>query len=62
MNKLRGLKVKVYEHLQVGAIIVKLPPSWNDYRKKLMHTIEDFTIKQIKNIYELKRKLPQEKI
>jgi 5-formaminoimidazole-4-carboxamide-1-beta-D-ribofuranosyl 5'-monophosphate synthetase len=33
--------------LQVGAIIAKLPPNWNDYRKKLIHTTEDFTIEQI---------------
>jgi hypothetical protein len=47
VNKLRDLKVIVAENLQVGAIIAKLPPSWNDYRKKLMHTTEDFTIEQI---------------
>uniref|UniRef100_A0A2N9IJF8 CCHC-type domain-containing protein n=1 Tax=Fagus sylvatica TaxID=28930 RepID=A0A2N9IJF8_FAGSY len=47
VNKLRDLKVVVAENLQVGAIIAKLPPSWNDYRKKLMHTTEDFTIEQI---------------
>ena len=38
VNKLRDLKVIVAENLQVGAIIDKLPPSWNGYRKKLMHT------------------------
>jgi hypothetical protein len=47
VNKLRDLKVKVSEPLQVGAIIAKLPPSWNNYRKKLIHTTEDFTIEQI---------------
>uniref|UniRef100_A0A2N9HPB4 Retrovirus-related Pol polyprotein from transposon TNT 1-94-like beta-barrel domain-containing protein n=1 Tax=Fagus sylvatica TaxID=28930 RepID=A0A2N9HPB4_FAGSY len=47
VNKLKDLKVVVAENLQVGAIIAKLPPSWNDYRKKLMHTTEDFTIEQI---------------
>ena len=57
VNKLRDLKVIVAENLQVGAIITKLPPSWNDYRKKLMHTTEDFTIEQIQKHYELKRKL-----
>jgi hypothetical protein len=47
VNKLKDLKVIVAENLQVGAIIAKLPPSWNDYRKKLIHTTEDFTIEQI---------------
>ena len=44
VNKLRDLKVAISETMQVGAIIAKLPPSWNDYRKKLMHTTKDFTI------------------
>jgi hypothetical protein len=47
VNKLWDLKVEVSEPLQVGAIIAKLPPNWNDYRKKLTHTTEDFTIEQI---------------
>ena len=46
VNKLRDLKVAISETMQVGAIIAKLPPSWNDYRKKLTHTTEDFTIEQ----------------
>ena len=33
--------------MQVGAIIAKLPPSWHDYRKKLLHTTESFTLGQI---------------
>ena len=35
VSKLKDLKVDVGEPLQVGAIIVKLPPSRNDYRNKL---------------------------
>ena len=46
VNKLRDLKVAISETMQVGAIIAKLPPSWNDYRKKLTHTTKDFTIEQ----------------
>ena len=46
VNKLRDLKVAVSETMQVGAIIAKLLPNWNDYRKKLTHTTEDFTIEQ----------------
>ena len=46
VNKLRDLKVAISETMQVGAIIAKLLPSWNDYRKKLTHTTEDFTIEQ----------------
>ena len=47
VSKLKDLKVDVGEPLQVGAIIVKLPPSWNDYRKKLLHSSESFTLKQL---------------
>ena len=38
VSKLKDLKVEVPESLQVGGIISKLPPSWNNYRKKLLHT------------------------
>uniref|UniRef100_A0A2N9HK96 CCHC-type domain-containing protein n=1 Tax=Fagus sylvatica TaxID=28930 RepID=A0A2N9HK96_FAGSY len=31
---------KFLELFQVGAIIAKLPPSWNNYRKKLLHMAE----------------------
>ena len=47
VSKLKELKVDISESLQVGAIITKLPPSWNDYKKKLLHTTEDFTLEQI---------------
>jgi hypothetical protein len=36
--------VEVPEALQVGGIIVKLPPSWNEYRKKLLHTTKEFSL------------------
>lgn len=47
VSKLKDIKVDVPEPLQVGAIIAELPPTWNDYRKKLVHTTEDFTLEQI---------------
>ncbi|PKI50467.1 hypothetical protein CRG98_029150 [Punica granatum] len=43
----RDLKVIIPKSLQVEAIISKLPSSWNDYRKKLLHMIEDFTVEKI---------------
>jgi hypothetical protein len=42
ISKLKDLKVKVPEALQVGVIITKFSLSYNDYRKKLFHTIEEF--------------------
>ena len=40
VNRLRDLKVIIPENFQVGAIISKLPSTWNDYRKKLLHMQE----------------------
>ena len=31
----------------MAAVIAKLPTTWNDYRKKLLHTFENFTIDQL---------------
>ena len=38
VSNLKDLKVVVPESLQVGGSIPKLPPSWNDYREKLLNT------------------------
>ncbi|KAK3002334.1 hypothetical protein RJ639_020781 [Escallonia herrerae] len=46
VNKIRALKISLPESFQVGAIIAKLPPSWKDYLKKLLHKSEDFTLEQ----------------
>nr|GEV31955.1 hypothetical protein [Tanacetum cinerariifolium] len=44
-----GVEQKMWEKekLLVGAIITKLPSSWYNYKKKLMHTSKDFTLDQI---------------
>jgi hypothetical protein len=47
VNKLHDLSINIPESFQVGAIITKLPPSWNNYRKKLLHMTEDLTLEQI---------------
>nr|GEV70857.1 hypothetical protein [Tanacetum cinerariifolium] len=47
VSKFKNLNIKIPENLLVGAIITKLPSSWHNYRKKLMHTSEDFTLDQI---------------
>ncbi|KAK3035334.1 hypothetical protein RJ639_034042 [Escallonia herrerae] len=46
VNKIRALKISLPESFQVGAIIAKLPPSWKDYWKKLLHKSKDFTLEQ----------------
>ncbi|KAH9736084.1 hypothetical protein KPL71_017967 [Citrus sinensis] len=45
--KLRELKVEISESFQVGAIIAKLPQSWNDYRKKLLHSKENIILEEL---------------
>ncbi|GJX01869.1 hypothetical protein Tco_0185782 [Tanacetum coccineum] len=47
VSKFKNLNIEIPERLLVGAIITKLPPSWHNYRKKLIHTSEDFTLDQI---------------
>ena len=47
VSRLKDFKIEVSEQLQVVAVIAKLPTTWNDYRKKLLHTSEDFSIDQL---------------
>ena len=46
VSRLRDLEVTVPDTLQIGAILSKLPPSWNNYRKKVLQTPESFTMEQ----------------
>ncbi|KAL0327769.1 UNVERIFIED_CONTAM: hypothetical protein Sangu_1854900 [Sesamum angustifolium] len=47
VSKLKDLKIEILEAIQVGAVIAKLPLSWNNYRKKLLHSTEDFSVDQL---------------
>ena len=47
VNKLCVVKIDLPVPFQVGAIIVKLPSSWNGYRKKLLHNSEDYSFEQL---------------
>ena len=47
VHKLNDLSINIPELFQVEAIIAKLPPSWNNYRKKLLHMAEKLTLEQI---------------
>jgi len=48
VNILHDLSINIPKSFQVGAIIAKVPPSWNNYRKKLLHMLEDLTLEQFK--------------
>ena len=54
VHKLNDLSIKIPELFQVGAIIVKLPPSWNNYRKNLLHMAEELTLEQIGTHFRIK--------
>ena len=44
VNKLRDLSINIPELFQMGAITAKLPPSWNNFRKKFLHMSKDLTL------------------
>jgi len=46
ISKLSDLDIKVPDSLQVGAVLSKLPPSWNEYRKKMLHSTYNYTFEQ----------------
>ncbi|OIT19946.1 hypothetical protein A4A49_61263, partial [Nicotiana attenuata] len=48
VSKLTDLEVKIPDALQIGAILSKLPSSWNDYRKKILHSSEKLTVEQFR--------------
>ena len=38
VSQLGELQIQVPDAIQVGAILSKLPPTWNDYRRKILHS------------------------
>ena len=54
--KLRDLSINIPESFQVGVIIAKLPPSWNNFKKKLLHMSEDLTLEQYKQHFRIEKK------
>ena len=46
VNKLRDLSINILESFQVGVIIAKVPPSLNNFKKKILHMSKDLTLEQ----------------
>ncbi|KAL6544724.1 hypothetical protein OROMI_023586 [Orobanche minor] len=44
VNKLNSLSISLPELFQFGVIITKLPPSWKDFSKRMMHKSEDYSL------------------
>ena len=51
VTKIYELKVEISLSFQVGTIIAKLPPTWNNCMKKLEHKREDKPNLMIKRIF-----------
>ncbi|KAK9049048.1 hypothetical protein SSX86_031984, partial [Deinandra increscens subsp. villosa] len=47
VNKLTSLSIPLPEIFQVGVIIAKLPPSWKDFSKRMMHKSEDYSLDEL---------------
>nr|GEZ60166.1 hypothetical protein [Tanacetum cinerariifolium]GFB07659.1 hypothetical protein [Tanacetum cinerariifolium] len=54
VSKFKNLNIKIPKKLLVRAIITKLPSSWHNYKKKLMHTLKDFSLGQIQKHLRIK--------
>ena len=53
ISKLSDLDIKVPDSLQVGVVLSKLPPSWNEYIKKL-HSTDNYIFKQFQTHLQIK--------
>ena len=40
------MDIKVPDPFQVGVVLSKLPPCWNEYRKKMLHSTDNYTFEQ----------------
>ncbi|GKV17784.1 hypothetical protein SLEP1_g28245 [Rubroshorea leprosula] len=56
VSRMSELEIKIPDSLQVGAILSKLPPSWNDYRKKVMYSDEILTMEQFQTHLQIEAK------
>ena len=46
-NKIVLTGIALDENFHVGVIVSKLPPSWKEYKSKLLHKKEDLTLEQL---------------
>ncbi|KAI9175151.1 hypothetical protein LWI28_028175 [Acer negundo] len=41
------------QHQCIGAIVAKLPQTWNNYRKKLLHMVEDISLENFQKSIQI---------
>ena len=46
VSQMSELEINVPDAIQVGAILAKLPPTWHDYKRKILHSSEKFSIER----------------
>lgn len=57
VNKLKAVKIEIPKTFQVRAIIVKLPGTWKEYRKKIMYSFEDYSLEQSQKYFHIEKEL-----
>ncbi|TXG48619.1 hypothetical protein EZV62_024494 [Acer yangbiense] len=53
VSKVHELKIIISNPLIVGAIMAKLPQTWNNYRKKLLHMVEDISLENLQKSIQI---------
>lgn len=48
------LKIELPEAFHVGAIVTKLPPSWKNYKHRILHKNEDYSLEEIQKHIRIK--------
>nr|KAJ0206348.1 hypothetical protein LSAT_V11C500291260 [Lactuca sativa] len=54
VNKLNVLSISILELFQVSVMIAKLPPSWKDFSKRMMHKFEDYSLDDLMKHHRIK--------
>lgn len=54
VSKLKNLEIKVFDALQISTILSKLPQFWNNYRKKIMHSMVSLFVEQFMTQIQIK--------
>ncbi|XP_022883880.1 uncharacterized protein LOC111400723 [Olea europaea var. sylvestris] len=53
VNKLKAVKIEIPKTFQVRAIIAKFPGTCKGYRKKIMHSSEDYSLEQLQKYFRI---------
>lgn len=54
ISKLSDLDIKFPNSFQVGVVLSKLPPLWNEYMKKMLCSTDNYTFKHLHTNLKIK--------